>query len=129
MYRLTWAESVISSSTSLQYTRSRGWSWIEIYGVEMGRIRTEFRVQGVEMGRFRVYVRWEKLDLDPIPPPGFCVLQWGPSCYVIYFGLFFILNSEQWQFLPVTRLFGCNLSGNSDFALITLQYGTFKVIY
>jgi len=37
--------------------RSRGWSWIQIQGVEMGRIRGGVRDQGVEMGRIRVGVR------------------------------------------------------------------------
>jgi len=44
----------------------------------MGRIRGGVRAKGAEMGRFRyckVYVRWEEVDLDPTPPPGFLVLQ------------------------------------------------------
>jgi len=40
--------SCFCSSTSLQYTRSRGWSWIRIWGVELGR----FRDQGVELCGF-----------------------------------------------------------------------------
>jgi len=63
MYNLTQ-----KSSTSLQYTRSRGRSWIQIKGVEMGRVRGVVRDQGVEMGMF--ICRWEELD-----PPGFRVLQ------------------------------------------------------
>jgi len=33
------------------------------------------------VGEFREYVRWEELDPEPTstPPPGFRVLQWGPS--------------------------------------------------
>jgi len=38
------------SSTSLQHTRSRRWSRIQIWGVELGRFRGGFRDQGVELG-------------------------------------------------------------------------------
>jgi len=44
----------------------------------MGRIRSGVRDQGqrwVDLGICQV----EELDLDPTPPPGFCVLQFGPS--------------------------------------------------